>query len=96
MTIQSNNTSLNCLINPTFTNVNWLFVSSFERIKENNVKKHHRESFSHYYVPNVEIKDFNVFIDGKSFFDLPVINEEETYEKIVELSKNMTTQLVIY
>ena len=37
---------------------------------------------------NVEIKDFNVLIDGKRFFDFPVKNEEEAYEKIIELSKN--------
>ena len=43
--------------------------------------------FSHYYVPNVEIKYFNVFIDGKSFFDLPVKNEE-AYEKIIDMSNN--------
>ena len=29
-----------------------------------------RDSFSHYYVPNGEIKYFNVLIDGKSFFFL--------------------------
>ena len=29
----------------------------------------------------VRINDFNVLIDGKSFFDLPVKNEEEIYEK---------------
>ena len=46
-----------------------------------------RDSFSDYYVPNVEIKDFNVLIDGKSFFDLPVKNEE-AYEKIVDMSNN--------
>ena len=51
-------------------------------------EKDHRDSFSHYYVPNVEIKDFNVLIDGKSFFDLPVKNEEEAYEKIIEMSRN--------
>ena len=33
------------------------------------------------------MKDFNAFIDGKSFFDLPVKNEE-AYEKIIEISKN--------
>ena len=44
--------------------------------------------FSHHYVPNVEIKDFNVLIDGKSFFDLPVKNEEEAYEKIIDMSNN--------
>ena len=42
----------------------------------------------HYYVPNVKIKDFNVLIDGKSFFDLPLKNEEEAYKKIVEMSNN--------
>ena len=61
---------------------------SFEKIEENNVKKDHRDSFSHYYVPNVQIKDFNVLIDGKGFFDLPVKNEEEVYEKIIEMSNN--------
>ena len=44
--------------------------------------------FSHYYVPNVEIKDFNVLIDGKSFFDTPVKNEEEPYEKIINMYNN--------
>ena len=35
-----------------------------------------------------EIKDFNVLIDGKSSFDLPVKNEEETYGKIIHTSNN--------
>ena len=43
-----------------------------------------RDSFSRYYVPNVEIKDFKVLIDGKSCFDLPV----ETYKKFIEISNN--------
>ena len=47
----------------------------------------HKKSFSHYYVPNVEIKDFIVLIDGKSFFDLPVKNEE-AYKKIIDTSNN--------
>ena len=77
MTIQNNNNNLNYLIDPTFTNVNRLFILSFERIEENNVKKDYRDSFSHYYVPKVEIKDFNVLIDGKGFLNLPVRNEED-------------------
>ena len=32
-------------------------------------------------------KDFNVLIDGKSFFDLPV-KTEEGYKKIVDMSNN--------
>ena len=62
---------------------------SFKKIAgENNTKKDHRDSFSYYYISNIEIKDFNVVIDGKSFFDLPVKNEEKAYEKIIEISKN--------
>ena len=37
---------------------------------------------------NVEIKYFNVLIDGKSFFDLPVKNEEEAYETTIDMSHN--------
>ena len=89
MTVQSNNNNLNYLIDPAFTNVNRLFVLPFQRIAgENNTTKDYRDSFSHYYVPNVEIKDFNVLIDGKSFFDLPVKNEEEIYEKIIKMNNN--------
>ena len=84
MIVQSNNNNLNYLIDPTFTNVNRLFVLSFSR----NNNTDNRDSFSDYYVPNVEIKDFNVLIDGKSFFDLPVKNEEEAYEKIIEMSNS--------
>ena len=89
MTIQNNNNNLNYLIDPTFTSVNTLFVLSFESIEENNVKKDYRDSFSHYYVPNIQIKDYNVLIDGKSFFNLPVKNEEEAYEKIIKMSNNV-------
>ena len=82
MTIHPQNNNLNYLIDPTYTNVNRLFVLSFSR----NNNTDNRDSFSDYYVPNVEIKDFNVLTDEKSFFDLPVKNEEETYEKIIEMS----------
>ena len=73
MTIQPQNNNFNYLIDSTFTNANRLFVLSFIR----NNAGDNRDSFSHYYIPNVEIKDFNVLIDGKRFFDLPVKNEEE-------------------
>ena len=39
MTTQPQNNNLNYLTDPTFTNVNRLFVLSFERIEENNIKK---------------------------------------------------------
>ena len=75
MTIQSQNNNLKYLIDSTFTKVNRLFVLSFARTSTGD----HRDSFSHYYVPNVRIKDFNVLIDGKSFFNLSAKDEEEVY-----------------
>ena len=48
-----------------------------------------RTSFSKYYLPKVEIKDFNVLIDGKNFFDVPVKNKEQAYEKIISIGKNI-------
>ena len=84
MTMKPENNNLNYLIDRTFTNVNRLFFLFFTRNNAGN----NRDSFSHYYVPNVKIKDFNVLIDGKSFFDLPVKSEEEAYEKIIDMSNN--------
>ena len=83
MNIQPQNNKLNHLINPTFTNVKRLFVLSFQRTaNENNTKKNCRDSLSDYYLPNVEIKDFHVLIDGKSFFDLSLKNKVEGYKKV--------------
>ena len=46
-----------------------------------------RISFSKYYVPNVEKKDFTVLIDGKRFFDIPIKNDK-AYEQIIEMGSN--------
>ena len=81
MSNQTKNNNLNFLIYPTFTNLNTLFVLTFENEDD-------RTSFSKYYVPKVEIKDFNVLIDGKPFFEIPVKNKEEAYEAIIEMTKN--------
>ena len=72
------------MIDPTFLNLNSLFVLCFPR--NNNADS--RYSFSNYYVPNVKINYFNVLIDGKSFFDLPIKIKEEAYEKITDMSNN--------
>ena len=75
MSNQTKNNNQNYLINPTFTNVNRLFVLSFKN--END-----RNSFSKYYVPKVEIKDFNVLIDGKPFFETPVKIKKKHMNKL--------------
>ena len=59
------NPNLNHLIQPRFQGVNGFFVLQFENDAQ-------RISNKKYYLPNVEIKDYNVMIDGKNFLDQPV------------------------
>ena len=79
MTNQTTTNHLNYLIDPIVTKVNRLFVLSSEN-EEN------RTSFSKYYIPKVETKNFNVLIGGKRFFDVPVKNKDEAYEKTMSIS----------
>ena len=70
---QSNDNLINYSIDPTFV--------AFENEED-------RSSFSKYYTPTVEIKDYNVLIDQKPFFEIPVKNKEETYEQITKLIRD--------
>ena len=81
MTTEAINKNLNILIDPTFTNVNRLFVLAYQTTDD-------RQSFSQFYLPKVMVKDFNVIIDKLAFFDLPIKTEEEAYEKIIDISTN--------
>ena len=81
---QPKNNNLDYLINPTFRNINRLFVLSFK----NGNNDPRRDSFDKYYMPLVEIKDFNILIDNKPFFDQPVKNKQEVCEKLIEMSTN--------
>ena len=79
MSNQNKNNNLNYLIDPTFGNVHRLFILSFENEDD-------RTSYYKYYVPSVEIKDYNFLIDGIAFFELPIKNIDETYEKIIQIT----------
>ena len=81
MTTEAINHNLNILIDPTFTNVNRLFVLAYQNADD-------RQSFSQFYLPKVMVKDFNIIIDKLAFFDLPIKTGEEAYEKIIDISRN--------
>ena len=82
MTTEAINNDLNILIDPTFTNVNRLFVLAYGQVNND------RQSFSRFYLPNIVVKDYNVIIDKLAFFDLPIKTEEEAYKKIIDISRN--------
>ena len=64
------NRYLNYLINP---------ILPFEN---ENAKTSH----STYYLPKVEVKDCNVMIDGRNFFDQPINSMNKTYENIRKIA----------
>ena len=73
------NPNLNHLIEPSFQGVNRLFVLAFENNND-------RTSDDEYYLPTVEIKDYNIMINGENFFDQPIKNNKVTYENIRKIA----------
>ena len=75
------NADLNHLIEPSFQafKLSKLFVLAFEDDAQ-------RTSNKRFCIPNVEIKDYNVMIDGKTFFDQPIKNEKVTYDNIIKIA----------
>ena len=64
---------------PSLQGINRLFVLAFEN-------DDHRISNKRHYIPNVEIKDYNVMTDGKNFFDQTVRNDKVANENIRKIA----------
>ena len=79
---RAQNRYLDFLIDPSFQAVNRLFLLSFK--DENG-----RERDKQYFLPTAEIKDYNVMIDERNFFDQTVKNNLRTY---VNIRKILTGQ----
>ena len=73
MSTEAINNNLNILIDPTFTNVNRLFVLAYQNADD---------AFSQFYLPRVMIKDFNVIFDKLAFFDLPIKLKKKHMKKL--------------
>ena len=71
------------MIDPILMNINMLFALLFK-----NANNFPKRSFGKYYMPLAEIKDFNVLIENKPFFDQPVKNKQKAYENLVKVSRN--------
>ena len=73
------NPNLNHLVEPSFQGINRLFVLAFEN-------DNHRRSDERYYLPTIEIKDYNIVINGENFFDQPIKNNKITYDNIRKIA----------
>ena len=74
-TNQAWNRFLDFFIDASFHGVNRLFVLSFK--DKNNWK-----SYKQYYFATVEIKVYNIMINGINFFDQPMKNDLNTFDNI--------------
>ena len=72
------------MIDPTFKNINRLFVLSFKNGNDDPTKNY----FDEYYMSLVENKNFNALIENKQFFHQLVKNKQEAYGKLVEMPRN--------
>ena len=63
--ILARNKNLNRLFQPSFQGMNRLFILVFENDIQNT-------SHSGYYLPNVELKDYKIMINGESLFGQPI------------------------
>ena len=69
------NPNLNHLVERSFQGVNRLFVLAFENDTQ-------RTSNTGPYLPNVEIENYNVMINGENVFDQRIKNNKISYENI--------------
>ena len=92
ITTQTKNNNLDYLIHPKFRSINRLFVLSFKRGNDDNT----RDSFDEYYMPLVEIKDFNALFDNKAFFDQPVKTNKKRMKNVSKCQEIMNLQQKIY
>ena len=77
--LSAQNPNLNHLVEPSFQGVNRLFVLAFENDDD-------RTSDEKYYLPTVEIKDYNIMINSENLFDQPIINNKVTYDNIRKIA----------
>ena len=70
---------INHLVNPSFQGVNRLFVLAYKNHDDNDPK---RNSYDKYYLPNQEIKNYNIMIDGRNFYDQPINDDITKYNEV--------------
>ena len=58
--------------------------------KDADGQKGHKQ----YYLPTVEIKDYNVMIDGRNFFDQPIKNDLKTYDNTRKIATGLDDDYV--
>ena len=65
-------------LDPSFQGINRLFVMAYSRANNNQPTRNGRTK---YYLPRIDLKKYNVIIDGRNFYDNPIENDVEKYRE---------------
>ena len=65
-------------LDPSFQGVNRLFVMAYNRVDGQPT----RDERTKYYLPIIDLKQYNVIIDGRNFYDNPIENNNEKYREL--------------
>ena len=83
----------------SFQVVNRLFVLAFDNTN-NGDNKVERDSHRKYFLPRVNITNYNVLIDGRNFYDQPINDQIKKYDEIRKIATakggDYTTGCLLY
>ena len=78
-------------LDPSFQFVNRLFIMAYSRV----AGQPDRNSQQKYYLPRIDLKKYNVIIDGRNFYDNPIEGDIEKYRELkkvmIEKGEDYTT-----
>ena len=66
-------------LDPFFQGVNILFVMAYSKADNNQPTKDGQRK---YYLPRIDLKKYNVIIDGRNFYDNPIESDIEKYREL--------------
>ena len=69
------------LLDAAISGVNKLYVAGFNN-NDGDPNRVERNSHRKYFLPRVDIKDYNVLIDGRNFYDQNISDDFKTYEEL--------------
>ena len=75
-------------LDPSFKGVNRLFVMASSRVANEATRDGRRK----YYLPRIELKKYNVIIDGRNFYDNPIESDIEKYRELKKVKKEKIIQ----
>ena len=65
-------------LDPSFQGVNRLFVMAYNKVDGPPTRNGQRK----YYLPRINLNNYNVIIDGKIFYDNPIESDIEKYKEL--------------